>query len=46
MSILSQYYESPVSCSLDEEVEGSILTTSGDDLPDWNEEGVEGNDNF
>lgn len=39
-------YESPVSFSLDEEIQWSILTTSGDDLPDWTEEEVNGNDDF
>ena len=39
-------YVSPSSICLVEEVEHSVLITSGDDLPDWSEEGVNGNDDF
>ncbi|MBQ9597580.1 MAG: hypothetical protein IJR34_04960 [Bacteroidales bacterium] len=39
-------YESPSSVCLMEEVEHTVLVSSGDDLPDWSEEGVNGNDDF
>ena len=39
-------YESPSSICLVEEVEHSVLITSGDDLPEWDEVAAEGNDSW
>ena len=44
MYISVKKYKTPLALSL--EMERSILTTSGDDLPEWDENAVNGNDDF
>ena len=46
MRVSVKKYETPLVIPLDEEIERSILTTSGEDLPEWDEVGVNGNDDF
>ncbi len=46
MSVSVKKYETPLVIPLDEEMERSILTTSGEDLPEWTENEVNYNDEF